>query len=129
MMAFPDELDIFRTEQETAHVRQRILTTNINLDEGACDIDLVVSVAEYFGLASVAAKAISRALRLDQEKGPPTQIQRPPYHSALIPGTRELTAGKWLGKDKHGLATAILTKRNSVAISTAQKAQKCQNGP
>ena len=57
-MAFPDELDIFRTEQETAHVRQRILTTNINLDEGACDIDLVVSVAEYFGLASVAAKAI-----------------------------------------------------------------------
>src|SRR4029077_8270500 len=30
----------------------------------------------------------SRALRLDQEKGPSTPIQRPPYHSALIPGTR-----------------------------------------
>lgn len=28
-----------------------------------------------------------------------------------------LTAGKWLGKDEHGLATAILTKRNSVAIA------------
>jgi serine/threonine-protein kinase HipA len=28
-------------------VRQRIRTTNINLDEGICDIDLVVSVAEY----------------------------------------------------------------------------------
>jgi serine/threonine-protein kinase HipA len=39
-------------------VRQRILTTNINLDEGTCDIDLVVSVAEYFGLASIAAKEI-----------------------------------------------------------------------
>jgi transposase len=30
----------------------------------------------------------SRALRLDQEKGPSTPFQRPPYHSALIPGTR-----------------------------------------
>lgn len=29
----------------------------------------------------------SRALRLDQEKGPSTLIQRPTYHSALIPGT------------------------------------------
>ncbi|MGF6313591.1 hypothetical protein ABIB82_007728, partial [Bradyrhizobium sp. i1.8.4] len=26
--------------------------------------------------------------RLDQEKGPPTPLQRPPYHSALIPGTK-----------------------------------------
>ncbi|WP_211434637.1 hypothetical protein, partial [Bradyrhizobium diazoefficiens] len=25
--------------------------------------------------------------RLDQEKGPSTPFQRPPYHSALIPGT------------------------------------------
>jgi integrase len=32
-----------------------------------------------------------------------------------------VTVGKWLGKDEHGLATAILTKRNSVAISIAQK--------
>lgn len=39
-------------------VRQRILTTNINLDEGTCDLDLVVSVAEYFGLASIGAKTI-----------------------------------------------------------------------
>src|ERR1700739_4688768 len=28
-----------------------------------------------------------RALRLDQEKGPPTPLQRQAYHSALIPGT------------------------------------------
>ncbi|WP_211434864.1 hypothetical protein, partial [Bradyrhizobium diazoefficiens] len=27
-------------------------------------------------------------LRLDQEKGPSTPFQRPPYHSALIPGIR-----------------------------------------
>ncbi|WP_247409529.1 hypothetical protein, partial [Bradyrhizobium sp. 23] len=27
------------------------------------------------------------ALRLDQEKGSSTPLQRPPYHSALIPGT------------------------------------------
>jgi serine/threonine-protein kinase HipA len=39
-------------------VRQRILTTNISLEEGTCDLELVVSVAEYFGLASIPAKAI-----------------------------------------------------------------------
>ncbi len=37
---------------------QRILTTNISLDDGACDLDLVLSVAEYFGLGLAAAKAI-----------------------------------------------------------------------
>lgn len=31
-------------------VRLRILTTNISLDEGTCELDLVLSVAEYFGL-------------------------------------------------------------------------------
>jgi serine/threonine-protein kinase HipA len=39
-------------------VRKRILTTNISLDDGTCDLDLVISVAEYFGLAGGAAKAI-----------------------------------------------------------------------
>jgi serine/threonine-protein kinase HipA len=39
-------------------VRRRILTTNINLDEGTCDLNLVISVAEYFGLADAAAKRI-----------------------------------------------------------------------
>ena len=39
-------------------VRRRILTTKINLDEGTCDLNLVISVAEYFGLADAAAKRI-----------------------------------------------------------------------
>ena len=39
-------------------VRPRILTTNISLDEGTCDLGLVESVAEYFGLAPVAARTI-----------------------------------------------------------------------
>jgi serine/threonine-protein kinase HipA len=39
-------------------VRQRILTTNISLDEATCDLDLVRSVAEYFGLAAARANAI-----------------------------------------------------------------------
>jgi serine/threonine-protein kinase HipA len=39
-------------------VRKRILTTNINLDEGTCDLDLVVSVADYFGMADREAKTI-----------------------------------------------------------------------
>lgn len=37
-------------------LRKRILTTNINLDEGTCDLDLVLSVAEYFGLNRAAAR-------------------------------------------------------------------------
>jgi len=39
-------------------VRPRILTTNISLDDGTCDIDLVLSVAEYFGLRSSVARAM-----------------------------------------------------------------------
>ncbi|HEV7692224.1 MAG TPA: type II toxin-antitoxin system HipA family toxin [Hyphomonadaceae bacterium] len=39
-------------------VRPRILTTTISLDDGTCDLDLVLSVAEFFGLAQREAKAI-----------------------------------------------------------------------
>lgn len=39
-------------------VKPRILTTNIDLDEATCDIDLALSVAEYFGLSAKEAKAI-----------------------------------------------------------------------
>lgn len=39
-------------------LRQRILTTRISLDDGTCDTDLVVSVAEFFALSSSDAKAI-----------------------------------------------------------------------
>jgi serine/threonine-protein kinase HipA len=39
-------------------IRPRILTTNINLDEATCDLDLALSSAEYFGLSPKDAKAI-----------------------------------------------------------------------
>lgn len=39
-------------------VRARILSTNISLDEATCDLDLVLSVAGYFGLSSNVARAI-----------------------------------------------------------------------
>lgn len=39
-------------------VKPRILTTNIDLDEATCDIDLALSVAGYFGLSAKEAKAI-----------------------------------------------------------------------
>ena len=39
-------------------LRQRILTTNISPDEGTCDIDLVLSVAEYFGIGLAVARTI-----------------------------------------------------------------------
>src|SRR6516165_7896651 len=35
-----------------------------------------------------------RALRLDQEKGPPTPLQRQAYHSTLIPGTSRAEIAK-----------------------------------
>ena len=51
-----------------------------------------------------------RAIRLDQEKGPPAAVQKSPYHSTLIPGTRyglqgqsrdspQYRAGHWKGDD------------------------------
>jgi serine/threonine-protein kinase HipA len=41
-------------------VRPRILTTNISLDEATCDLDLVLSTAEFFGLGLKEAKAIAK---------------------------------------------------------------------
>lgn len=39
-------------------VKARVLTTNIDLDEGTCSLDLVESAAEYFGLGRGAARSI-----------------------------------------------------------------------
>jgi serine/threonine-protein kinase HipA len=41
-------------------VKARILSTNINLDEGTCSIALVESAAEYFGLTLTAARSVIR---------------------------------------------------------------------
>jgi serine/threonine-protein kinase HipA len=41
-------------------VKPRILTTNIDLDEGTCSIDLVESVADFFGMTLAAARDIIR---------------------------------------------------------------------
>lgn len=41
-------------------VRPRILTTNISLDEATCDLDLVLSVAEFFGLGLQDAKGVAK---------------------------------------------------------------------
>jgi serine/threonine-protein kinase HipA len=41
-------------------LKARILTTNIDLDEGTCSIDLVESAAEYFALGLAQAKSIIR---------------------------------------------------------------------
>jgi serine/threonine-protein kinase HipA len=41
-------------------VKARILTTNIDLDEGTCSIDLVESVADFFGIALPVARQIIR---------------------------------------------------------------------
>jgi serine/threonine-protein kinase HipA len=39
-------------------IRQRILTTSISLDDGTCDIGLVLSAAEFFNLTAPDAKTI-----------------------------------------------------------------------
>jgi serine/threonine-protein kinase HipA len=43
-----------------AEVRPRILTTNITLEEATCDLDLVLSSAEFFGLKLPEAKRIAK---------------------------------------------------------------------
>src|SRR5262249_51463311 len=45
-----------------AEVRPRILTTNITLDEATCDLDLVLSSAEYFGIGLKEAKAMAKEI-------------------------------------------------------------------
>jgi serine/threonine-protein kinase HipA len=53
---------IYDLNPTPADVRPRILTTNISLDEGTCDLDLALSSAEYFGVALKNAKAIAKSL-------------------------------------------------------------------
>lgn len=43
-------------------VRQRILTTGIAPDDFGCDLNLVLEVAEYFGLSAAEARAIVKAV-------------------------------------------------------------------
>jgi serine/threonine-protein kinase HipA len=41
-------------------VKARILTTNIDLDEGTCSVELVESVADYFGLSLPVVREFNR---------------------------------------------------------------------
>ncbi len=41
-------------------VKARIVTTNIDLDEGTCAVDLLESAAEFFGLSLKQARATIR---------------------------------------------------------------------
>ena len=43
-------------------LKARVLTTNIDLDEGTCSLDLVESAAGYFGLSRVVAKEVIRSI-------------------------------------------------------------------
>ncbi|MGY4183085.1 transposase [Bradyrhizobium sp. USDA 4518] len=67
----------------------------------------------------------SRALRLDQEKGPSTPLQRPPYHSALIPGTRR----RWVIEDI-GLASecghrlSLVLAEKDAAVDSVERSVK-----
>jgi serine/threonine-protein kinase HipA len=45
-------------------VRPRILTTNINLEEATCDVELALSSAEYFSLGPKDAKAILKEVAM-----------------------------------------------------------------
>ena len=39
-------------------LKARVLTTNIDLDEGTCSIDLLEAASQYFGLGLAAARTI-----------------------------------------------------------------------
>lgn len=45
-------------------LKARVLTTNIDLDEGTCSIDLLEAAAEFFGLALPQARAIIREVAM-----------------------------------------------------------------
>ena len=51
-----------RRAQTPTDVKARILSTNINLDEGTCSITLVESAAEYFGLTLTGARNVIRGV-------------------------------------------------------------------
>lgn len=56
-------------------IKARVLTTNIDLDEGTCSIDLLEAASEYFGIGVTPARAIVRSrshdgdLAGDRERG------------------------------------------------------------
>jgi serine/threonine-protein kinase HipA len=47
-----------------ADLRPRVLTTSISLDDATCDLELVKSVADYFGLAVARASAIIKQVAM-----------------------------------------------------------------
>jgi serine/threonine-protein kinase HipA len=49
-------------------VKARILTTNIDLDEGTCSLDLLESASEYFDLSLAAARGIIKEVALATSK-------------------------------------------------------------
>jgi hypothetical protein len=53
-----DPISGLRSQSHPSDIRPRILTTNISLEEATCDVNLVLSVAEFFGVAPDAAKTI-----------------------------------------------------------------------
>jgi len=66
-------------------VRPRILTTAIDVDDAVCNLDLVLSVATYFGLGQPTARAIVRGIGdavatwrdvADQRGARPAEIRR-----------------------------------------------------
>jgi serine/threonine-protein kinase HipA len=49
-------------------VKERLLTTNIDLDEGTCSLDLLESASEYFDLNLAAARTIVKEVALATSK-------------------------------------------------------------
>lgn len=47
-----------------ADLKARVLTTNINLDEGTCSLDLLEESAEFFGLSLAAGRAIIKEVAI-----------------------------------------------------------------
>jgi serine/threonine-protein kinase HipA len=50
-------------------LKARILTTNINLDEGTCSLDLLEEAAEYFGLGLLHARTLIKEVAIATSTG------------------------------------------------------------
>jgi len=74
-------------------LKARVLTTNIDLNEGTCSLDLLVAASEYFGLGLAAARAIIKEVAIvtatwrETAKGPAPGTRRSPAWPAPLSTT------------------------------------------
>ena len=104
-------------------VRRRILTTNIDLDEGTCSLELVQSAAGYFGLKLPNARAIIRevaaSVRHWRETAAARALERPRFSAWKAHLNMRICARRWQSEWQ-----AILQKKTETQILSSSAASR-----